>query len=608
MDNQTEPTPDDRAFLWHTASDNYERLQVQFPDKRRQRKIKKALVKFLFDSVPALSGNLKSLRHLFDIKFAAWKVGGRTEDAVRDKRGMQSGNFRKPDFSADEAKIRNEAILHGGNISLAHRKLRERGELSREFMDYYDFNPRRNKSRVAATVREAITPEVEMCGPLHRGPWEAKMRGPYIPRDWSDVYPADWFSGDDITFNHYFYFYDEQGQLHIERGECLVLNDLRTGYVLDWVLIAGKYNSRHIRKLILRTHDTIGLPHCGFYFERGVWKARLIEELDSKNSMHWRETESGLRKPWLGLEVRHTTTPRAKPIEGLIRIWQERQRDEPGFCGFNERSEKMERLQDKIALARRHKLGAATFLLSMEEWGTRLDKCFKDFAADPQNGKMLSGSSPNEAWRNGLQKPPRKLPDNSRYMLSTHCKRVTVRQPGILLTIGGEKMLYCNADTGRFIGREVLVYYHIDFPDLLTVSDLNRQNYFTVKGISLPAMSATKAQFNEVHSAIAGHRKAAKVIYGNIRHPFITTITRDNEQDPAAAELGEFHNRQIEQHETEQAAATRKLRKIQRTAAAAGIAVPQDIRNLEHVQQGLDLQKEVLERIALRQQTTPKDT
>ena len=209
------------------------------------------------------------------------------------------------------------------------------------------------------------------------------MRGPYIPRNWSDVQPADWFSADDITFNSYFYHYDAAGQLLIERGECLVLIDLRTGYILDYLLIGrqenarASYNARHIRKLILRVHDKHGLPRKGFYFERGVWKARMIEELDAKESLHWRETDCGLKERGIGLTVRHATTPRAKTIEGLIRIWQERQRNEPGFAGFGERTDYLSAFKRSSPRPPAH-ADPAHFLLTMEEWGKRLDATFEN--------------------------------------------------------------------------------------------------------------------------------------------------------------------------------------------------------------------------------------
>ena len=344
-----------------------------------------------------------------------------------------------------------------------------------------------------------------------------------------------------MTWNNYFYFFDDEDQLHIERGECPLLNDLRTGYVLDFVLIAGKYNGRHIKSLISNGHDKHGLPHEGLYFERSVWKSRWVTDLvRPKFALQRRETENGLRASGVNLDVRHATTPRAKTIEGLIRILQERQRCEPGFVGFNERTKEMERMQEFIASARKGKEHPGNELREMNEWVDRISRTIEEFNNDPQNGKMLPGISPFEGWQQGLERRPlRQLPPECRYMVATHKEPVTVRQEGIVLkNIGRAPMLYANEETGKLIGRKVLAYYNIDNPDLLTVSDLNRQNYFTVKRILLPSISATKEQFAQAHSQIAGHMKTAKTLYGRIEHPLVSTITRDDSQDGKTKELG----------------------------------------------------------------------
>ena len=204
-----------------------------------------------------------------------------------DKRSLQSGNFRRPDFAEDSKKVFAEAVLHNGNESLAYRKLRQRGELSQEFCQYHTFDIRKHKSYVPGCVRDEVTPQVEMVLPLHRGPLEAKMKGPHIPRDWSGVMPADYFTADDVTFNHYFWYEDENGLPQTTRGECLLATDLRTGYPLSFLLIAGNSGKVatpqillqpvHIRSLILSVHDKVGPPHKGLSFERGIWSARLID-------------------------------------------------------------------------------------------------------------------------------------------------------------------------------------------------------------------------------------------------------------------------------------------------------------------------------------------
>lgn len=601
LEDKRKPTADDRAWLFDAVFAHYERMTIA-GDRRDRRTIKASLIEYLFSAVPGLSKSTSALRRVFELKLSEWQSAGRTSTILSDKRHLASGNFRRPEFAEDLKKIKQEAILHGGNESLAHRTLRQKGELSPEFLKYYSFNPRQNKSYVPKTVRGEITPDVDMCGPLHRGPWEAKMRGPYIPRDWSEVGPGDWFSGDDVTWNNYFYFYDDDGQLHIERGECLVMVDLRTGYPLDFVLIAGKYNGRFIRSLLTKVHDKHGLPHKGVYFERGVWASRWVDGSTDRQAMHWRETELGLREKGVDLQCRHATTPRAKPIEGLFRILQERQRSAPGFVGFNERSEKMERMQDFLARARREKEHPGNEMLEMSQWVKKIAEDFWSFANDPQNGKMLEGLSPAEMFEDALnRRPMRKLPEEARYTLATHKKAVTVGQHGIKISIGNKTELYCNEQTGRLIGREVLAFYNIDFPDLLTVSDLQRQNYFSVKRIELPAMTATKEQFAEVRRQINGHMAPAKAIYGSIPHRVVATVVQDNRYDERTKELGRFHNEAVENAQTEKASVETKLRKIQSEVATGTATVRPQIKNEDVVLRGIEEEKPCRERLARKQ-------
>ncbi|HUD46661.1 MAG TPA: hypothetical protein VMR33_07515 [Candidatus Baltobacteraceae bacterium] len=370
--------------------------------------MKSSILRWLFHAI-RLSKSLESLQRTFNAKYQQWIDGGRCPSSIEDRRAINSGNFLKIDLSADAKRIRDRAILLGGNESLAHRELRRGGQLSEEFVNHYSFDGRRDKSRIPETIRKAITPEVEMCGPIHRGPWEAKMRGPYVQRDWSAVKPGDWFNADDVTWNSYFWYRDAEGNLQITRGECLLFIDLRTGYPLDFMLIAGKYNGLHVRRVFLHVHDLHGVPHLGNYFERGVWKSRLVVGNTDKNALQWRDAERGLRDYGLDLQVRHATTPRAKPIEGLLHILQEAQRKELGFVGFNERLEKMERIQEIIGRCKRGKEDPRNHFLSQEEWSARIGQLLGEFMHDPQNGKMLDGLTPAEMWQQ--RQPLRKLPD-----------------------------------------------------------------------------------------------------------------------------------------------------------------------------------------------------
>jgi hypothetical protein len=601
LENRLDPTAEDRAWLFDAAFAHYERLAAEETAKRELIGIKASLVHYLFSALPRLSSSELALDRLFRLNLTRWRQHGRTQTALNDMRRLKSGNFCAVDFSDDLKKIRDLAIQHDGNESLAYRRLRQAGELSQEFVDHFSFDPRQAKSYVPRTVRDALRPEVEMCLPIRRGPWEAKMRGPYISRDWSDVAPGDYFSGDDVTWNHYFKFLDDAGQWQKTRGECLILTDLRTGYPLDFLLIAGHYNSEHIRSLILKVHDTVGLPHKGFYFEQSVWKARFVPGLPRVGCkpLHWRETELGLQNEGISLDRRHATTPRAKPIEGLLHIIQDRMRCIPGFIGFNERTDAREREQDQLARMARGDLAAIMSLPTQEQWVDQIRVVLDEFAQDPQNGKMLPGISPAEGWKAGLDaRPLRKLPEEARYLFATHKQVVRVRQEGVILTVRGQRMLFCGERFGELIGQELIAFYNIECPGLLTLSDMSRQTYFSARRLELPAMTASREQLSTAHAQVGGHRKPAKAIFGNIRHSAIATITRDNQVDEATKDLGRFHQDQVEQFRAEKSANTRKLRQIQMDAASLGVTVNPQIRNVDRVQAGIEWEKEIRERLA----------
>ena len=610
LEDRQHPTAEDRRYILDAAFRHYEQHTEALTDSptgnRVRRLFKASLVNYLFKAFPdrTLSATASSLKRRFDEKLVLWRAKGCTPAALQDRRPLWSGNFNREDFAADLKKIRNQAIQLDGNESLARRMLHERGELSQEFCSKYPYDARQNKSDLPDSVRNRISPEVNMCLALRRGPWQARMRGPYIPRDWSDVKPGDWFNADNVTWNHYFKEQIHDGRWVIMRGECLLMTDLRTGYPLGFLLISGHYNSEHVRRLALKVHDRVGLPRFGFYFEKGVWASRLVTG-DSRHGtpVHWREAENGLCSADLKLEVRHATTPRAKPIEGLLRILQERMRLIFGFVGFNERQYDAERIQRLKLRAERGDPEALAQIPTAGEWAAQISQVLDDFAHDPQNGKMLEGRAPAEAWAEEIrQRPLRQLPDEARYILSTHQKRVTVRQEGILMTIRGKQFLYFNEHTGPLIGREVLAFYNLEMPELLTVCDMKRQNYFSVRRVELPGMSATRQQLEEVNRLRKAHMAHAKSIFGELRHEVVSTISRDTECSEESRSLGRFHNQRTAKAKAEKSATTRKLRSIQLQAAAEGIAVSPSVRNPDRVQAGIELIKKHRGRILQAEQ------
>lgn len=381
------PTSRGRAYVWHHALAHYEGLLAAHQDPGDRDAIKRTLAAFLLQEVPALAAHSEAMRRTFNRMHARWVAGGSTMEAVADKRPAASGQ-RRPDFAKPLLKIAAVAVQHDGNVSLAHRMLRQRGELPEDFEQRYAFDARQDKSAVPKAVREAVTPIVNAMQAIHRGPHQARAAGPYIARDWNDTAPGDWFEADDVTWNHYFWFVNDEGEPEITRGECLVMVDRRSMYPLGFTLIPGRYNARWIRRLVLLVHDDpcLGLPHKGFVFENGIWAAKMVvgegtepwmetrSALESCGLAVLRERETGLNDPALGVEVRHALpcNARSKVIERTFLAFQETMRSEPGYVGPDEKKVKFEAIQKIIGQVKRGSLHPAEHFLSLDQWCERI--------------------------------------------------------------------------------------------------------------------------------------------------------------------------------------------------------------------------------------------
>lgn len=579
MEDKARPGDGDRAWLFHHAFLHFERLAETHGETRARRALKASLVDYLLAVFPppALSKGRPALMRLFDLKLAQWREGGRTVEALTDKRPLASGNHRRPDFAEDEKKIRNQAIQLDGNESLAHLMLRERGQLSAEFCDYYPHDPRRDKSRVPRIVRDNITSAVEMTVPLRHSERALRHAGPWTERDWSGEKPGDWLNADDLSWNHLYRVRNAGGGWDVLRGECLVMMDAVSDYPITFLLIAGHYNSEHVVTLILRTHDLVGLPRKGFIFERGVWSGKLVKGVGA-GALGIKATVKAFAHAMPGLTIHRAWTPRAKPIEGAFGKLQERMRSLPGFVGFNEQVEQREDVQKLIARARRNDPEALASFPTQEEWRDRINGVFDDFRHSPQNGKRLQGSSPAEAWNAALRDHALpKLSDDTRYLLATHCVETEIKPAGIALTIRGRRRCYANEQTGAWLARgvrRVLAFYHVEQPDLLTVSDLKRTQRFTVKALALPAMSATREQLRAVAAAKRAHLAPARAIFGELPQAVVSNITRDTAHTETDREEGRFITAAVEQHAGDESDERKTIRRIRTLCAELGEQEP----------------------------------
>ena len=608
-------TSDDRAAIFTAAFFHTESLWANCTRAERPA-AKASVIAFLFSTFPppVLSKTVPALRRTFELRFNAWLAADRAPQSQQDARCLTSGYFRTPDFSADIQKIRDKGHALHKNPTQAYRSLRLKGELSEELVNYYSFNIRTNKSRMPDKLREEVTPQIAAAIDQYKGEREARLRGPAIPRDWSGVFPGDYYSGDDTTLNHPFSIPLGGGRHEIMRGEFLLLNDLRSGFPLDHQLIAGHYNGRHILSGLLRIHDhpKLGLARKGGYWEKGVWESRWMPGVPKQHSRHWRDTELPLRAAEFEMgelsefERRHAISPRSKPIERAFHSIQSMMTDKAPYLGRNERLDNFKPLQDFIGRCRRGTEDPRSEgILPMEEWFPKIAEVLEEYANEPQNGKMLPGVSPREMWEDGLAKRPlRKLPTELRLALATN-RRIIKRIPntGIVLR-DVPQFVYCNEELRHWQmkGREIVVFYNVDVPDLLTVSNLEATEFFTIKGIGLPAMTATNEQLREANAQIRGFMKPARVLHAQITQRKQFTVTRDANPDSPHTALGEFHNAEVAAHTAAKGERTRKLRQIQKQAALGAGAIPNHVRNPDRVLEGTDRVQSSLARIAQKKE------
>ena len=141
-------------------------------------------------------------------------------------------------------------------------------------------------------------------------------------------------------------------------------------------------------------------------------------------------------------------------------------------------------------------------------------------------------------------------------------------------------------------------------PELLTVSDKDRKNYFTVRAVKLPAMTATREQLTEVNQLRKAHMAPAKTIFSGIKHDVVSTITRDNEQGADAKELGRFHNEEMAQAKAQDTARGRKMRKLQVKAATAGIELAGAVRNPDDALEAIDRRAHFLQAMREEEEQT----
>jgi hypothetical protein len=586
IETRSELSVEQKDYLWTKTCDE---LELQIGAGAREKKTKRAILKALLTS--GLFGTDKeAIRRNLNRHWAAYcATGGRIRDKRRDRNCRAS--WPKDDLN----KLTARSLDCGGRERQAFRELRDGGELSPETSQRTIANPSR-KSYMPASLSRKITPLVKRMMPLHHGPREHQLRGPYNTRDQSCLFAGDSYQADDLTCPVYYWEHDPSSRsgFRIVRGQLLLMIDERSRLILGFALHSDRnYNARVIRALITRVHDGFGLPRRRFYFERGIWQSSKI--LTGSDELRFEHTELGLRE--FGIRFVHAKLPRAKVIERILGILQNSMERMPGYAGRNEINDRFERAQEQKQLCENGRDDPSKFFMEKVQWEAELARICERYNAERQEG-ALRGLSPIEAWnRFQATEPLVHLGLQARYLLAHHKFTMKVQRGGITLrpSLGGGT--YCNEHTGNLVGEKVLVW--IDPEDLssiaLTSVDRKTGPFIVPKLEPLPAIDASHEQFEHNAIQIAAHNGAIVTTYRLISPHLVRRNFRPiNQIDESTITMGE----RLEHGAAEIKTQKKKLRADVRTIASRsrelGITIPihGSSKSVDRVVAGADLMAE----------------
>lgn len=557
----SKPATEENQIIWiYVLAAVEELIQNGNPEKVAN----KAALEFLNNECLFIAKSADALRAAFYRKAKVWKKSGGKPSAIKDKRNEHSGNWKPAPLSqADEETILAYAAIAGGRLSQGWRDARRDNVLSPELMQRYSLDERRNKSYVPNAIRAALQHKVQMTDEWVHGPHAAKMAGAFLDRDPNAINSGDWWQMDETTPP--FYWHNERDPRKPTRGQLLITVDVRTGYILSFLLASAKgVNGRDVRNLMTVTNDEFGIPRKGWYFENGIFKSRIV-----KGGIAWAETEAGLLTG-LGLRFVHAREARAKLVERVFGLLQNYCERIPGYCGREERHDHYERIQKLLQQVRGGKVPSREALLTHGELQDRLSEIVDRVNSDPQNGKYCNGLSPEEAYFEYFGSEPMvKLGRTTRYLLADSVEKVRIGRNGITIRRGKDTFIYKSEETGQLKGKEVLAWFSPENPEILSVTDLKKKNPFTVeRAQSVPLMDADPELLSQELERNAAHnaygKRLFKAIKPHIPDGFEKRMFAPILVDQQTAELGlemEHQRQQADKKQKKKANQTRAISK-----------------------------------------------
>jgi hypothetical protein len=489
------PSPAECAGVWTLALEKFTALvNVGESEKSAARRVRQ----FLSLRASFLASSRDALWVAWKRKLATLHAAAGDVKALRDGRAGNGAAFDLPENDRHQL-IHRAVFYYRGDIAPAWRDLLRQG-FSPETVARYAGRAVK-KSHVPASIRESIVPEVEVLTVMYQGPRALDAIKGHVTRSYAGFHSLEVVSGDDFTMNTYFYIPDGKGGFELTRGQVILFIDWRSQRILGWALEPKKsYSSLTIRGLCTKVFSEFGVPNA-LYFERGVWNTATLLK-GKTDPLTFTEISQGLRE--FGIKFHHAIRPRTKTVERIGGMFQDLAEAEPGYCGRNEREDAPESLRKQMAEVATGKVHPTKYFYSLDQWNKRIGELVERYNAEPQQGIILNGLSPEQGFEKFLNRenPPMQFTPDLRYLLAHDKRRVSVTMNGVTIQVGKQKFNYLGREISHLVGREALLWFDPTDTEIAVVTDLDRANPICVERSKNPNVLET--MFNPGSQILAG--------------------------------------------------------------------------------------------------------
>ncbi len=566
--NPHAPNETERRGVWTLALEKFTAMVAAGEaEKSAARRVRQ----FLFVRGSFLAASRDALLKAFNRKLDALKNSNGDMNSLRDGREENGERFALPEDDRDLL-IHRAVFYYRGDVAPAWRDLLRSG-FSAAVVERYAGNAA-DKSHVPASVMESVAPEVDILTVMHQGPCAFDAIKGHVTRSYDGISSLQCISGDDFTLNTYFYVPDGRGWFQLTRGQVILFIDFRSLRILGWALEPRKsYSSLTIRTLCTYVFGKFGVPAI-LYFERGLWKSSTLLK-GKTDPFDFTEISQGLRE--FGIKFIHAIRPRTKTVERIGGMFQDIAEAEPGYCGRDERRDAPESLRKQMAEVEARKIHPATYFYSLDQWNSRIGQLVDQYNAEPQQGHILAGMSPDQAYDAHMNPndPPMQFSAGLRYLLAHDKRLARVTLNGVTIQIGKQKFNYRGREVAHLVGHEVLAWFDPESPECIVVTNPDRTNPICVSRSEQPGAleSLTDPDTGTLGRELARIEHQAshmKTRYNVVRTKF-PLPQRQLLGAAQAVRLGD----EIESHKS--AVATRTVESRRRTAANKSRARRMDI-------------------------------